>query len=220
MERSRLLPSDRETLPPVEAYETLPVVARHISPPFSETMKVVLKTSHNPMANVMPQLVASHFGERTAQAGLRRQGEFLKRIGIEEGSVSFGSGAGGSMSDHTTPKAALRLLQVMASRPDAGVYRDALPILGVDGTLADAVGPASPVRGKVMAKTGTAGMENALDGSTLMLSKALAGYLTAQSGRELAIALFVNRIPLRDMRAMMEQGKVLGKLCEILYEAW
>jgi len=170
------------------------------------------------MANVLPQLVASQKGERTSRAGLRLQGEFLTRVGIEAGSIAFGSGAGGSIIDHTSPKAVLQLLQAMAARPDARVYRDALPILGVDGTLADAVGPDSPARGKVFAKTGTAMMQNGLDDSVMMFSKALAGFMTTGSGREAVVALFVNLVPLDSLPAIMEQGKVLGKICEILHQ--
>ncbi len=218
VERSLFLPSSRETLPPVEEYGSLPLVARHASPPFSEVIRVVLKVSHNPMANVLPQLVATRKGGRKGQEGLRLQGEFLSRLGIEPGSVSFGSGAGGSASDHVTPRATLKLLHAMAAHRDAAVYQNALPILGVDGTLSDAVGQDSPARGLVRAKTGTAMLENSLDGSLLMMSKALAGYMTSASGRQLEVALFVNWAPLPSISAVMEQGKLLGKICEILVQ--
>ena len=218
VDRSLLLPADYAALPPVEQVEGLPVLARHISAPFSEVIRLVLKVSHNPIANVLPQLVAVRNGKRKSQEGLRRQAEFLQELGIDPGSVSFGSGAGGSLSDHVTPMATLKLLQGMANRRDAAVYKRALPVMGVDGTLSDAVGQDSPARGKVLAKTGTALVENSLDGSVLLVSKALAGYLTTASGRQLNVVLFLSMVPLPSAGAVMEQGKVLGKICEILVQ--
>ncbi len=216
VERSLFLPADREALPSIDAYEGLAVIAQHTSPPFSEVIKVILKVSHNPMANVLPQLLAMRKMQTKVQHGIRLQGEFLNRIGIEAGSVSFGSGAGGSLSDYTTPRATLKLLQAMEGHAHAAIYRNALPILGVDGTLSDAVSPDSPARGLVRAKTGTAMVENSLNGSPLMLSKALAGYMETASGRQLDVAIFLNLVPLDSLSAVMDQGKVLGRICEIL----
>jgi D-alanyl-D-alanine carboxypeptidase/D-alanyl-D-alanine-endopeptidase (penicillin-binding protein 4) len=105
----------------------------------------------------------------------------------------------------------------MAERPDFAAYQDALPILGVDGTLAHSVKPDSPVRGKVQAKTGTYIGGSLLDGSYLLFSKALAGYMTARSGRKLAFALFLNRVPLPTIPELLRQGEVLGSVCEVIY---
>jgi D-alanyl-D-alanine carboxypeptidase/D-alanyl-D-alanine-endopeptidase (penicillin-binding protein 4) len=171
------------------------------------------------IADVLPQLVASRKGKRKAQEGLAIQGEFIRGLGVEPGSAIFGSGAGGSITDHTSPKAALKLLRSMAAHPLGAVYRDGLPILGVDGTLSDAVGPDSAVRGKVQAKTGTAVMQSFSDGSFITLSKALAGYMTAASGRELVVAMFVNLVPVPTLREVMGQGQVLGKICEVLFQS-
>ena len=112
----------------------------------------------------------------------------------------------------------------MAARPDFAAYDTALPILGRDGTLAKAVGKDSPVRGHVHAKTGTYFVENDLDGKTVLTSKALAGYLETASGRSLVFAAFVNNVPLDAPRpdrpiseATAQAGRLLGKLCEVLY---
>jgi serine-type D-Ala-D-Ala carboxypeptidase/endopeptidase (penicillin-binding protein 4) len=218
VERGRETAPDPKGLPDPTEYESLPVIARRVSAPFSETLKVVLKVSHNPMADVLPQLVASQHGKRSVNEGLRLQGTFLERIGIEKGSVCFGSGSGGSPSDRVTPRATLQLLRYMASRPDAEEYRVAMPNLGVDGTLHNAVKPNSPARGKVFAKTGTVVLANSLDGSFLMVSKALAGYMNAASGRKVVLALFVNQVPIPSFTAFSQHGEVLGKLCEIFYQ--
>ena len=90
-------------------------------------------------------------------------------------------------------------------------------MLGVDGTLADAVKPDSPVRGKVRAKTGTLLWHNAMNRNTLLTSKALAGYLTTAEGRQLAIAFFVNNVPIAGPSEVPDVGRTLGRLCEIVH---
>ena len=93
-----------------------------------------------------------------------------------------------------------------------------MPILGVDGTLHDAVGSDSPARGKVHAKTGTLMWQDVMNDRLILRSKALAGTLTTTSGRELIVAMFVNDVPLPKGVQPTREGKVLGKLCEIVHQ--
>src|SRR5439155_15240790 len=141
-------------LPDRDGYERLERVASFTSPPLSEVIKVTLKVSHNLYASTLPLLVASKFGERKLADGLRRQRDFLKKIGVDTNAVSFAGGAGGANADSTTPRATVQLLQALAKLPEYPALDNGLPILGVDGTGATAVGPESPARGKVRAKTG------------------------------------------------------------------
>ena len=185
---------------------------------------MILKVSHNLHASTLPLLLAARHGERTLEAGLRRQGELLKSLGIEPRTASFGGGAGGSRSDLVTPRATVALLKAMAARSDFSAYEDALPILGRDGTLAHAVPDDSPARGHGHAKTGTYWVDNELTGKAVLTSKALAGYLETAAGRPLILAIFVNNVMLdapRPNRTISDEtreaGKLLGKLCEVFY---
>ncbi len=63
-------------------------------------------------------------------------------------------------------------------------YQEALPILGVDGTLRTVVDADSPAKGQVRAKTGTYFLDNGLNGKWILTSKALAGYIDAASGAQ------------------------------------
>ena len=150
------------TLPPRDAYDDLPVVAKFVSPPFSEHARLILKVSHNLHASTLPLLVAAKHGQRTLADGLHRQHDFLAKAGVDVETISFGGGAGGSRADYVTPRAAVQLLQHMATRPDFATYHRALPSLGVDGTLAKAVSPDSPARDKIHAKTGTLYWDNVM----------------------------------------------------------
>src|SRR5262249_28061053 len=125
-----------ENLPQQIDVAKLPKLADYTSPPFREYIRVILKVSHNLHASTLPLLLASRHGERTLAAGLKRQGDVLKNLGIPPGSVSFGGGAGGDRADLATPRATVTLLRAMAARPEFPVLDAALPILGRDGTLA------------------------------------------------------------------------------------
>ncbi len=204
-------------LPPKDRYRRLPRVAEHVSPPFSEVVKVTLKVSHNVYASMFPLLIAVKNGKTTLEEGMRLEARLLADLGVDVRTISFGGGAGGSPADALTPRAAVQLLQALARRPDYKVFEAGLPVLGVDGTLADAVPADSPARGKVRAKTGTYYWHDALNDRILLTSKALAGTMTTADGRNLYLAVFVNKVPLPRGALPTREGKVIGKLCEIIY---
>ena len=134
-----LRPGGRSTSRRRTAYDKLTKVAAFTSPPFKDAITVTLKVSHNLYASTLPCLVAASKGFTTAEAGLREQRKILKDLGVDVNQVSFGGGAGGAPADHVTPRATVQLLQGMAKRPEWEAYKAALPVLGVDGTLADVV---------------------------------------------------------------------------------
>ncbi|HEX5498681.1 MAG TPA: D-alanyl-D-alanine carboxypeptidase, partial [Thermomicrobiales bacterium] len=110
-----------------------------------------------------------------------------------------------------------RLLQAMTTQPDFPAYFAALPILGVDGSEIDTVGPTSPVRGKAFAKSGTTVAGDAMNQRPLTMVRALTGYLTAQSGRELIFALYVSDVPLKDTLDVLTIIKEQGSITEVIY---
>jgi serine-type D-Ala-D-Ala carboxypeptidase/endopeptidase (penicillin-binding protein 4) len=189
------------------------------SAPFSENATLILKVSHNLHASTLPLLIAVRHGKRQLDDGLRLEHDFLKRAGLDADSISFGGGAGGAPADFTTPRMTVALLRYMSTRCDFTIYEKALPLLGIDGTLADAVSAQSPARGKVRAKTGTLLWENQTNGRFLVTSKALAGYMTARSGRPLVFSFVVNGVPIDKQTETQTLGKVLAHLCEIVFQA-
>jgi D-alanyl-D-alanine carboxypeptidase/D-alanyl-D-alanine-endopeptidase (penicillin-binding protein 4) len=209
---------NRDPLPKAAEYEKLTKVAAFTSAPFSEAVKVILKVSHNLYASTLPLLVGRSKGEVTLAGGLREQGKVLKGLGVDVSTISFGGGAGGANADKVTPRATVQLLRAMRTRPEWPAYKAALPVLGVDGTLSQ-ISTDSPAKGHVFAKTGTLFWDDALNGRSILTSKALAGVTTAKSGREVAFAVFINDLPLAKGETPTKIGKVLGKLSEIVWEA-
>jgi len=215
--KADLLHPGKAELPAWDAYAALPRVAVHQSEPLAEVVRVVLKVSHNLYASTLPLLVALKQGKRTHLEGMRQAHKQLKELGVDVERISLESGAGGGNGDRVSPRATVQLLLGMAKRPDFAVYKAGFPILGVDGTLADVVEKDSPARGKVFAKTGTYGDTDLLNDRMLLRSKSLAGVMTTAGGKELVFAIFVNDVLLPHHVEPTREGKVIGRLCEILY---
>ncbi len=209
-------------LPNVDAYKTMSRVALFTSPPYSETVKLILKVSHNLGADSTPLLVAAKHGKRTFDDGMAIERVFLEKAGLDVKVISLSDGAGGDPADLVTPKSTVQLLRYVATRPYSKAFYDALPILGVDGTLAHTVPHDSPARGKMHAKTGTFPIVDLLTQRITLRVKGMAGYLTASSGRKLVV-LFVNNVPLMedsdDFAQMLQVGDDLGELSKIIYLA-
>ncbi|MBV9326246.1 MAG: D-alanyl-D-alanine carboxypeptidase [Chloroflexi bacterium] len=106
-------------------------------------------------------------------------------MGISGEEFNFPTNASGSPDSQATARAVVQLLARMNQRGVAQDYRAALPVLGVDGSLAD-TGTDLPARGHVFAKIGTTVVDGELQAAVL------AGYIDAHTRRQLAFALFVN----------------------------
>lgn len=200
------------------SYSRLPQVASLVSSPLKDSIAVTLKVSHNLYASTLPSLMAVSLGGTMPEQGLHTERKILKELGVDVNAISFGGGAGGANADHVSAHATVQLLQGMAKRDEWDAYKAGLPILGVDGTLAETVKADSPARGKVFAKTGTLVWYDSANDRSMLKSKALAGTMTTKAGTTLYFAMIVNNVPLPKGVAATREGKVLGKLCEILYE--
>ena len=213
---SPLRPLNEVTLPKHDEYGSLRRVAQLVSPPFHESAKVILKVSHNLHASTLPLLLAAQQGKRTLNDGMAIEGKLLNKLGVDTSTISFGGGAGGDRADFVTPRAAVQLLQGVQQRPYFDTYLAALPVMGMDGTLALTVKKNSPARGKVQAKTGTLSVYNRLNQSTLLTSKALAGFADCRSGRRVIVAIFVNLVHLDESRDTAAVGRAIGEVCEVI----
>ena len=116
----------------------------------------------------------------TEEIGIRSLNVFIAEAGIKKGDVLLEEGSGLSRKDIITPNATVELLRFMARHRSADVYREALPIAGVDGTLERRM-KATPAENNVRAKTGS-----------LRYVYTLSGYLTTAAGERLAFAIMVN----------------------------
>lgn len=215
--KASALRSPTASLPDKDAYAGLPRVARYESPPLSELIKVILKVSHNLYASALPMLIAASAGKRTLAEGLSLEGKILADLGVEINVIALESGAGGGSCDRVSPRVTVQLLQALARRPDFPTFCQALPVLGVDGTLWDVVSKDSPAYGKVRAKTGTYADADLLNERFFLRCKSLAGVMTTKKGRHLTFAFFVNDVVLLGEKHAKREAQALARLCEILY---
>ena len=106
--------------------------------------------------------------------------ELLDRIAIAPEVSQLSEGTGLSRHDLVTPDAMVRLLVYLAVQPYAAQLRDALPLAGVDGTLAHRM-RGTAAAGNVQAKTGS-----------MQGVRSLAGYVTTTTGEHLAFAIMLD----------------------------
>ena len=184
----------RNLLPRSRTYPSSHRVALRSSAPLSQIVKVILKVSANRGADLLVCLVAVKHGKRECPAGLA----YLQRNAASLGSppdATFAFDGGGSDDrDRINPIAITTFLRRVLVQPYGSAFRAALPVVGVNGTLAQ-LGKGTPAVGRIQAKPG-----NRVAFATPALGIAgasnLVGYIETKSGRTLAFANLINNIPL------------------------
>lgn len=194
-------------LPPRSFYAKGTRVAVLVSPPYSEYAKLILKVSLNLGANLSLSLFGLTKGQRTIAGALAAERKTLAQMGIPPAEFDFPTNGSGSPDSRAAPRATVALLRRMSEGRNAAVYRAALPVMGVDGSLAG-TGRSLPVKGHAFAKTGTT-----FDASGLK-AQVLAGYIDAKSGRHLAFALYVNNVG--PLESIADVGKVFEDQAQIV----
>jgi len=172
----------RATMWSVEApLEGRKVLATHTSVPLAQDITVINKVSQNLHAELLLRLLGKiHGADGSFAEGARVVRQFITSIGVDDNDFFFYDGSGMSTDDRVAPRVYTKLLTWAARQFWGQVWRDTLPIAGIDGTLSGRF-KNSPLKGKLWAKTGT---HNEND--------ALSGYLTAASGRTVAFSILVN----------------------------
>jgi D-alanyl-D-alanine carboxypeptidase/D-alanyl-D-alanine-endopeptidase (penicillin-binding protein 4) len=132
----------------------------------------------------VPAGVVSPLERTSVEDGVEAVKSFLRGAGIEpRGQFVMADGSGLSRHNYITANGTVRLLTYMAAHRYAAVFRDSLPIAGVDGTLRTRLRD-TPAQGNVRAKTGTI---NAV--------AALSGYVTSAAGERLVFSIILNNYP-------------------------
>lgn len=164
------------------------------SAPYEQNARLVLKVSLNLGANLSLSLFGLDHGARTVAGALAAERRVLtRRFGVDPGLFDFPTNGSGSPDSEAAPRAIVQLLRAAARKPFARPYRQALPILGRDGSLAH-TGTTLPARGHVLAKTGTTILPTASGDGIELKAQNLAGYITTKRGERLAFALMVNDV--------------------------
>jgi D-alanyl-D-alanine carboxypeptidase/D-alanyl-D-alanine-endopeptidase (penicillin-binding protein 4) len=180
------------------ALDTLAVI---VSPPFAEVLKRMEKPSQNQMAELFFRTVALHAtGSGSADSAQAIGTRTLASWGITAADVAYRDGSGLSRHDYLTPRAVVKVLDVMRRSPHAALFRDALPIAGVDGTIRSRM-RGTPAEGNVRAKTGT-----------LDKTRSLSGYVTTVNGRVLLFSMLANNFTTPNREVERVQDLIAGFL--------
>jgi D-alanyl-D-alanine carboxypeptidase/D-alanyl-D-alanine-endopeptidase (penicillin-binding protein 4) len=209
----------RAKLPPEGSYPTAAKVARLTSPPYSQYAKLILKVSHNLGANMSLVLFGLTKGARTIDSALAAERNTLvTEYGLPPDGFDFPTNGSGSPDSRATPGAVTGLLTAMRKTKVSQTYFEALPALGVDGSLAtvgiDPPNPTTaPAVGRVFAKTGT----TIADGT--LKAQVFAGYIESKAGKLLAYVVYVNNVtPIGSIADVIEVFGDEGEISAILYD--
>jgi D-alanyl-D-alanine carboxypeptidase/D-alanyl-D-alanine-endopeptidase (penicillin-binding protein 4) len=199
-------------LPASSHYGESKRVASYTSPQFSEQAKLILKVSLNLGANLALTQYGLTKGQKTVQGALAAERRALTHDGIPPRSFNFPTNGSGSPDSKASPRAIVDMLKYMSTRSVADQYRVALPLLGVDGSLAE-TGRDLPAKGHVYGKTGT----TVTDGG--LVAQNLAGYVDAANGHRIAYAVILNNYgaikSIDDVAAVMQDE---AAITNVLYE--
>ena len=167
------------------------------SPPLSEIVDVALKWSRNIYAETLLLSIAPEGQPKSWSGGLAALEETLNDWGIFREYVLARDGSGLSRYDYLSTDALTWLLTCVWMDPrHAESYRAALPVFGVNGTVANRLKD-TPASGRVWAKTGS-----------MNQVRSLSGYLITTEGEPLVFSFMVNgfRVPSREIDAAMDRA--------------
>jgi D-alanyl-D-alanine carboxypeptidase/D-alanyl-D-alanine-endopeptidase (penicillin-binding protein 4) len=185
-------------------------ILAEVTTPLPKVVSYMLKTSNNFYADLLVRNIAVAFGERpgTFQTGIDFLTFYLDHVNISRPEYSLNSGSGFSHHNTITPRAMVSLLKHLKNEKTVSPYFvPALPVAGVDGTLARRMKTTSP-KGRVRAKTGylrqVANKTHQFDGAV-----ALAGYALSLKNQPYIFTFLYNG------NAAPETVKtVFDKICE------
>ena len=151
------------------------------SPPLREILPALEKPSQNQIAEILfKTLGLQTTGAGTADSGRAVVERQLAVWGIAPSSFAVRDGSGLSRHNYIAPDAIVRILDQVRRSDHFEVFRSALPVAGVDGTIANRMRNTTAA-GNVHAKTGT-----------LDKARSLSGYVTTANGRLLIFSLLCN----------------------------
>jgi serine-type D-Ala-D-Ala carboxypeptidase/endopeptidase (penicillin-binding protein 4) len=179
------------------------LVAVYHSPPLSDLLKIINKTSHNFFADQLLRTLGSRHGESSdfAESGRVVQ-QWLEEIGAPEPEKFYMlDGSGLARRDLIQPRQATFVLRSMASKDLTGkAFWESISVSGVDGDL-DYRMKAPPLQGTLQAKTGYIGQV-----------RSLSGRVRNQSGQWLYFSMIANH----HLHSLYDADKLIDEACLIL----
>jgi D-alanyl-D-alanine carboxypeptidase/D-alanyl-D-alanine-endopeptidase (penicillin-binding protein 4) len=169
----------------------------------------VIKRLNKDSDNINAEMLLYALGYRnnaeptSTEKGIYAVQQFISKIGLNPKEYSVVDGCGLSNQNYLTPELLVAVLKYMYKSRDFELYRQSLPIAGVDGTLRNRMKNTAAQR-RVIAKTGS-----------ITGISALSGYLTASNGHYLAFSIMVQNFV---DRSSFVSVNYIDKICVALAE--
>jgi D-alanyl-D-alanine carboxypeptidase/D-alanyl-D-alanine-endopeptidase (penicillin-binding protein 4) len=166
-----------------------------LSPPLREIMPALEKPSQNQIAEALYKTLGlERLGVGTADSGRVVVERQLRAWGIDTTGFVIRDGSGLSRHDYLSPETVVRVLDVVRQAPYFRVFYDALPIAGVDGTIANRM-RGTAAQANVRAKTGY-----------IDRARSLSGYVTTADGHLLVFSFLANNwtVPVKGVERVQD----------------
>ena len=152
-----------------------------LSPPLRDILSALEKPSQNQIAEVLFRTLGlEKTGVGSADSGRRVVESQLLAWGAPSDGYVIRDGSGLSRHNYLTPETLVHVLAAVSRDTAFRVFYDALPIAGVDGTLAGRM-RGTPAQGNAHAKTGY-----------IDRARSLSGYVSTTDGRRLIFSILCN----------------------------
>jgi D-alanyl-D-alanine carboxypeptidase/D-alanyl-D-alanine-endopeptidase (penicillin-binding protein 4) len=173
----------------------------HCSPPLSDFLKPLLKSSQNLFAETMTRTLGLTMrGEGSFAMGKEVVEETLDKMGIDRESYVYADGSGLSRLNLASPHALVQVLKFLHRDPRFADFYAALAVAGVDGTLETRLAN-TKARDNVHAKTGS-----------IANVSAISGYMRTADGEMLAFSILANNFLASRDKAESVQDQALELL--------
>ena len=171
------------------------------SPSLDSVLSLFLKPSQNQIGETLLRALGAQLkGAGSMDSGRAVVREVLTGFGVPPDAYVLADGSGLSRYNYVAPEAVARVLEAMYRRPDFGTFFAALPVAGVDGTMATR-----------LRNTHAAGNAHAKTGS-LANVRSLSGYVRDADGEMLSFVLLVNGFTVPQRVVEVAQDQVVERL--------
>jgi D-alanyl-D-alanine carboxypeptidase/D-alanyl-D-alanine-endopeptidase (penicillin-binding protein 4) len=171
------------------------------SPPLRDVLGPFLKPSQNQVGELLYlTLGLERAGAGTPDSARRVIERQLVAWGADSAGFAVRDGSGLSRHDYVTPETIVRVLTAMSANADFRIFYEALPIAGVDGTIASRM-KGTPAERNVHAKTGTVDK-----------ARSLSGYVSTADGRTLIFSFLCNNFTVPNREVERVQDAILVRI--------
>lgn len=185
------------------------LIVEHESPKLDEILKILMKKSQNMYAETMVKTMGyEKKGIGSFVEGRKVVEEVLYDFGIAPDTYAYMDGSGLSRYNFISPSQIVKILKGMRESEYWEIWKEALPIAGIDGTLKRRM-RGTEAEGNVLAKTGT-----------ISNVRGLSGYLKTAGGEDIVFSFLVNGHLLSSRDTELITDNVLSIIAEYPYHQY